>query len=98
MIQILSFLSNPFFNVFSFILVGGIFGIIGGIIKGAAARKKANLEREEAAKARAHEERMANIALQQKSSGAGMSSKTMLLIGGGVGVSALVIFMMTKKR
>lgn len=83
-------------GIFSFITApfSAVAGVIGGVITAGKRKKTAQINAANATKQRAHELKMAQMAQSQSK---GMSTKTMLMIGGGgLGLIALIFFM--KKR
>lgn len=93
---------NPLFFVFSFLMIGGIFSfiaaplkIVSDIVTAGKRKATAKINAANAAKQRAHELKMAQLA-QESQAGKSKQTQTMLMVGGGIAVLALIMFM--KKR
>lgn len=101
---------NPLFFVFSFLMIGGIFGFItapfatigsaiGKVVSAGKTKAAATINAKNAAAQRAHEAKMAAIAQTQAMAQAESKAKStqmMLMAGGGLAVLAFIF--LRKKR
>ena len=83
-------------GLFSFITapVSGVFKAVGGVISAGKTKAAAKINAANAAKQRAHELRMANLAAGQQA-GKAKQTQIILLVGGGI---AVIGFLFLRKR